>query len=142
MALWLCLGCTTRYAVGLSRCPRCAGRDFIEEGAEVPKITVHGGTSDVNHPETMPTPKKAAPRKAAAKTEGGESPSPGSNTQPSLVKPPTPPAKSAPDPRSPAPTTASHSSGTPGDAGSSVPSTDGSRTNSAKKAAPKKAGGR
>jgi hypothetical protein len=35
MALWVCAGtggCGTKYAVGLSRCPRCHNTEFFEDG--------------------------------------------------------------------------------------------------------------
>ncbi len=45
MALLACLGCSTRFAVGLSRCPHCQSEDFEEDNGMSPKITVHGGPS-------------------------------------------------------------------------------------------------
>jgi len=42
MALWVCDDCTTKYAVGLSRCPRCHSESFHEDG-EMPKISKHAG---------------------------------------------------------------------------------------------------
>jgi hypothetical protein len=46
VALWICEGCTTRYAVGAPCCPQCSGTEYVEEGAaEMAKITVHGGPS-------------------------------------------------------------------------------------------------
>ncbi|MET8475426.1 SAP domain-containing protein [Streptomyces sp. NPDC006422] len=53
MALWVCAGeagCGTKYAVGLSRCPRCHGTDFYEDGDSMAKITRHGGASDATLP--------------------------------------------------------------------------------------------
>lgn len=51
--LWICEGCGTAYAAGLSRCPHCQGTEFHEQGRaewikeqNMPKITVHGGVSD------------------------------------------------------------------------------------------------
>lgn len=38
MALWVCLGCSAAYAVGLPRCPQCLGADYHEEGT-MPKIS-------------------------------------------------------------------------------------------------------
>lgn len=56
MALWVCEGCSTKYAVGLSRCPRCHSSEFYEEGA-MPKITRHGGPSDATaNPPTADDP--------------------------------------------------------------------------------------
>jgi hypothetical protein len=46
MALLVCTGCSTAYAVGLPRCPQCQSRDRIEEGQDMPKITVHGGATN------------------------------------------------------------------------------------------------
>lgn len=106
MALWVCLGCTTKYAVGLSRCPRCHGTDFEEEGA-MPKITVAGGPSHVDAepgqpgyvaPPEDPKPGKARAGTAAGKAkaaatgpqaddEGGERSSPGSSSATSQPKP-------------------------------------------------------
>lgn len=43
MALWACLGCGCRYAVGLSGCPQCGSPDYEEDG--MPKITTWGGAS-------------------------------------------------------------------------------------------------
>lgn len=61
MALWVCGGedgCGTKYAVGLSRCPRCHNTEFYEDGDPMAKITRHGGASDV----TAPAPEaEAAP---------------------------------------------------------------------------------
>lgn len=50
MALNVCNGCTTKFAVGLKRCPHCASKDFQEEGP-VAKITALGGASDATLPE-------------------------------------------------------------------------------------------
>lgn len=44
MALNACQDCTTRFAVGLTRCPHCQSTDFQEDG-DMPKITAHGGAS-------------------------------------------------------------------------------------------------
>lgn len=53
MALWVCEGCGTLYAVGLFRCPRCHEEAFHEFGSRpedeehpMAKITVHGGPTD------------------------------------------------------------------------------------------------
>lgn len=55
MALWVCggeSGCGTKYAVGLSRCPRCHNTAFYEDGDPMAKITRYGGASD----DTLPAP--------------------------------------------------------------------------------------
>ena len=64
MALWACLTCGCRYAVGLEACPQCRGTDHEEDG--VAKITTGGGPSlhtdgggdiepqDVTEPEEAP----------------------------------------------------------------------------------------
>lgn len=57
MALWVCAGeggCGTKYAVGLSRCPRCHNTEFHEDGDPMAKITRHGGASDKTLPEPEP----------------------------------------------------------------------------------------
>jgi len=72
MAAWVCTGCTTTYSVGAPRCPHCLSTDYIEEGADMPKITVHGGPSN-----------------AAADTEGGEESSPGTSSSTSSEKEPS-----------------------------------------------------
>lgn len=48
--LWVCEGCTCRYSVGAPRCPECGSHAYVEEGV-MPKITVHGGASDVRDAE-------------------------------------------------------------------------------------------
>lgn len=45
MALWICEGCTTKYAVGLHRCPRCHSTDFHEEDS-MPKISRAAGATN------------------------------------------------------------------------------------------------
>jgi hypothetical protein len=73
MALWVCGGeggCGTKYAVGLSRCPRCHNTKFFEDGDPMAKISRYGGASDKTLPapepesdaaaETVPTPEAAA----------------------------------------------------------------------------------
>src|SRR5512139_2325140 len=52
MALWVCTKCTTKYAVGLFKCPRCLNTEFFEDGDPMAKITRHGGASD----KTLPAP--------------------------------------------------------------------------------------
>lgn len=67
MALSVCTSCTTKYAVGLPKCPHCGSTDHVEDGQPMPKITVHGGASDktlaaepdpeaVDAPESEPAP--------------------------------------------------------------------------------------
>lgn len=108
MTLRRCLGCTTRYAVGLMACPHCSSTDSVEAGAQtvwrcqtddctglyqirlqkcprchgtamreeeyMPKITLHGGPSDV----TLPEPLEDVPEAQGGDGESGgqESPSP------------------------------------------------------------------
>ena len=43
MALWACLTCGCRYAVGLEACPQCRGTEHQEDG--VAKITTGSGPS-------------------------------------------------------------------------------------------------
>lgn len=46
MSLWVCRRCSTRYAVGLSKCPQCTSEQAYEEGTEdMGKSTVLGGTT-------------------------------------------------------------------------------------------------
>lgn len=115
MALWVCLDCTTAYAVGLFRCPRCHGERFAEEGseeAEMAKITALGGPSN-----------------AAAQPAGDEevSSSPGTSSQTSTEKPATKPKRSEKSSQSRARTTESRSKKAQTDSGS-APSTDGAQT--------------
>jgi hypothetical protein len=66
MALWVCGGeggCGTKYAVGLSRCPRCHNTEFFEDGDPMAKISRRGGASD----KTLPTPEVESA--AAAETD-------------------------------------------------------------------------
>jgi hypothetical protein len=44
MGAWLCGGCGTRYRVSLSRCPRCTGTTFQQEGT-MPKISKNSGAT-------------------------------------------------------------------------------------------------
>jgi hypothetical protein len=53
MALAVCEGCTTAYAVGLSRCPHCGSTESHEEGT-VAKISRHGGPTNKHDPEPEP----------------------------------------------------------------------------------------
>lgn len=43
MALWRCLTCTARYAVGLSRCPHCGGGDYEEDSVRIVKAGPSSG---------------------------------------------------------------------------------------------------
>lgn len=109
MALWVCGGeggCGTKYAVGLSRCPRCHNTEFFEDGDPMAKISRHGGASDdtlpVAEPETddSPEPKlddeptvdpldvteSLAGSAGPAPEEGGDE----SDSSPSLQDPGTP----------------------------------------------------
>ncbi|WP_027933733.1 hypothetical protein [Amycolatopsis thermoflava] len=54
--LWICQECTTAYAVGLLACPHCASTNYLEEGQEMPKITVYGGASNANPETTVEVP--------------------------------------------------------------------------------------
>lgn len=46
MALWECKNCTTRYAVGLIKCPHCGSTDHHEDGEQMsPKISRNAGPS-------------------------------------------------------------------------------------------------
>jgi hypothetical protein len=90
MALLACLDCSTRFAVGLSRCPHCQSTNYEEDGAMSPKITVHGGPSiagatvvggswsNEGDADVWPEP---------ANEEGGEESSPGSSSETSPEMP-------------------------------------------------------
>jgi len=47
VVLWQCTNCSTQYAVGLLRCPRCRAFEYLEEGSIVPKTTL-GGPSNAD----------------------------------------------------------------------------------------------
>lgn len=155
MALWVCGGgggCGTKYAVGLSRCPRCHNTEFFEDGDPMAKISRHGGASDKTVPtpevenaaaaETDPTPEAAAdqtepeplditehmagPAEPAA-VEGGEESSPGSSSSASTGPQPTTFEPSSKSRRKPARRTASPSGPDLTD-DSSAPSTAGEKT--------------
>lgn len=56
MALWVCLGCSAAYAVGLPGCPQCRGTDYHEEGT-MPKISkAHGPTDGSPDPARVVAP--------------------------------------------------------------------------------------
>jgi hypothetical protein len=143
MALWVCSGeggCGTKYAVGLSRCPRCHNTEFHEDGAEpVAKISKHGGASDGTPPpepdveadetaaDTEPGAEEAPAVEAAPEPEGGEEPSPGSSSETSTEKPSTQPEPSEPPLPKRARKTASRSAQAP-TGSSSARGTDGDQT--------------
>lgn len=150
MALNVCAGCTTKFAVGLKRCPHCGSTDYCEDGQDMPKITVHGGASNADAspsaPVSEPGPKLELPHGGAtiatsgawedepelddaeAETETSEEESsPGSSSSPSSETPPTEPEKSKPARRKPARKMASPSKPDPTDA-SSAPMTVGGPT--------------
>lgn len=115
MALSVCVDCTTKYAVGLPKCPQCRSTNCVEDGQPMAKITAHGGPSDktLNEPDAevgdAPESEPVAAEESQPAVEGGEESSPGTSsststeTQPEKSEP-----SSKPDP-SPVPTTASRS---------------------------------
>jgi hypothetical protein len=134
MALWVCSGkggCGTKYAVGLSRCPRCHNTEFYEDGDPMAKITRHGGASDHTVPDAVvetgeplsedqaeelrnavdaeaePLPFAASVQQVAPEEEGGEESSPGSSSSASTGPQPTTSEPSSKPTLSPAQTTAS-----------------------------------
>jgi hypothetical protein len=126
MALNVCAGCTTKFAVGLRKCPQCGSSEFQEDGV-MPKITNHGGASIAGasvtggqwgDPDETPTPD------ALPEEEGGEDVSPGNSSETSTETPPSGPEQSAKPTRSPARKTASRSKKAPTES-PSAPSTDG-----------------
>jgi RNA polymerase subunit RPABC4/transcription elongation factor Spt4 len=91
MALNVCQDCTTRFAVGLRKCPQCGSTDFQEDGAMSPKITNHGGASiagtevtggqwgDDTEPDEAPAAVVEEPEDSAGPEQAeaeGEEPSP------------------------------------------------------------------
>jgi hypothetical protein len=77
VALWECAECTTKYAVGLPKCPHCESVVRVnentqpeEEDSEMAKVTVHGGASNA----------------AADEQEGGEDVSAGTSSSTSSEK--------------------------------------------------------
>lgn len=131
MTLWVCGGdggCGTKYAVGLTRCPRCHNTAFYEDGDPMAKITRLTGASDKTLPvpdtedaaaaETAPAPEASADQTEPEQTpaaepepvvEGGEESSPGSSSSASTEKPQPTSEPSEPQNPQPAPTTASRS---------------------------------
>jgi hypothetical protein len=144
VALNACEDCTTKFAVGLLKCPHCGSTEY-EEDSTVPKISRHGGPSD----KTLPVPdhvvvvlepiataeveelreRGPAVRQAAPDPdpEGGELSSPGISSSASSPKPPTSSEQSKPDPRSRARTTGNRSAKGP-TGGSSASGTAGEKT--------------
>lgn len=118
MALWVCAGCSTAYAVGLPACPQCLSTDR-EEDHPMPKITLHGGATNAAEDEA---PADEVP---TAATEEESSPGNSSETSPEKPQPSDKPSSSRG--RSRARTTASRSAQAP-TASSSAPSTDGNPT--------------
>lgn len=125
MAVETCPECTTRFAVGLLRCPHCQApaprfADRMKE-EDMPRITVAGGPSN---PDAQPGETGYIP------PEGGEDVSAGSNSSTSDDKPepssnetPTSSDHPAPAPETENPSTPDH----PASQGSgSASSTDGS----------------
>jgi hypothetical protein len=130
VALQRCAGCTTLYAAGLTGCPHCGSTDGHEEGADMAKITVHGGPtnaraeqpsggqaetpvgggSDDQAPAETVQVSTAPDGGQAQTTEGGDLPSPGSSSETSSEKPATSSEPSEADPPRRARTTASRSS--------------------------------
>lgn len=97
MALWVCQECGTKYAVGLSRCPRCHSTDFVEDGV-MPKITAHGGPSVASATEdastsTPPTPDQPGTGPTPESQDPGSQPAPepedAKNPEPDPAPPPT-----------------------------------------------------
>lgn len=126
MALNTCAGCTTKFAVGLARCPHCRSTEFQEDG-DMPKITRHGGPSvagiSIGEARWGDGDEEASAGAAGPETVEEES-SPGNSSETSSETPsPEPETNETPTP-SRARKTASRSKKAPtGD--SSAPSTDG-----------------
>lgn len=141
-----CPKCTTRFAVGLLRCPQCgatapAFADRMKEDTDMPRITVAGGPSN---PDAQPG------ETGYIAPEGSDEPSPGTSSSTSDDKPepnssktptssdPQPHAPetenpSNPDPQaSPEPGTASSTDGSTPATGSGRSRRQGSSTGSRK----------
>lgn len=105
MALWICEGCTTKYAVGLHRCPRCHSTDFHEEDS-MPKISRAAGATNglpdeavvetvepeapVVEPDVEPetlAPEPEAASEAEAEPEADPEPAPVKRTRARAAKP-------------------------------------------------------
>jgi hypothetical protein len=70
MALNACTSCTTKFAVGLTKCPHCGSTEYVEDGDVMAKITRHGGASD----DTVPTPDEETEAVDAPAPEDEETP--------------------------------------------------------------------
>lgn len=135
MSLWVCLDCSTAFAVGAPLCPHCGSERHAEEGSalalgvqagvpaeieeddDMPKITRHGGASIAGEePEAAP---------AVDELEGGEDVSAGSSSETSSEKEPNSPEPSEKPTRSPARTTGSRSKKAATAKASTARSTDG-----------------
>jgi hypothetical protein len=110
MSLWGCADCSTAYSVGAPACPHCGSTNAFKEGS-VPKITRHGGPTDINA--------------EVAEVEGGDESSPGTSSSASEEKQPTASATSRTGRRKHARTTANRSVKDPAESASAA-STDGS----------------
>src|SRR5947207_2663777 len=90
MSLWVCMGCTTRYAVDAPACPHCGAIDWTEDwrADDMPKIyadpdrpasnylleqaeraTAEAAGEIVTEPGAAPTPEVAAEPAAEPTTE-------------------------------------------------------------------------
>ena len=146
MAVETCPDCTTRFAVGLLRCPHCQApaphfADRMKEEDMAPRITVAGGPSN---PDAQPG------ETGYITPEGGEDVSAGTSSSTSDAKPepsssetptssdPQPPAPTTENPSSPAPQanpepgSASTTDGSTRGTGSGRPRRQGSSTGSQK----------
>lgn len=102
MSLWVCLDCTTAFAVGVPRCPHCGSERHAEEGSaaalgiqasvpveleedRMPKITRHGGASVAG---VEPAPVEDGEDVSAGKDSSTSSEKP--STKPELSEQPTP----------------------------------------------------
>ena len=64
MSVWTCLKCTTRYAVGLLKCPHCESRDYVEGDAVADPALMPA--TDTSAAAAAPAPKAKAAAKPAA----------------------------------------------------------------------------
>ena len=113
--LWRCLGCGTRYAAGLPRCPHCRSEEYEEDG--MAKITsggvsfpeghepdggeehVHPGTGGEMHGIEHPADGTMSPPVSNDEPGGAAPPEP--DAEP-VTEAPAPPADPEPEP-APAP---------------------------------------
>lgn len=106
MALMSCRSCSTRFAVGLLRCPQCnavselyAVPDYVADAEEenMPKITIAGASNaaeqDEAEPVPTPTVEAPAPSTSPAEPAGEESAEP--EAEPVAEEPATPQAEAA-----------------------------------------------